>query len=221
MPLCHSSWGNSALRRSDRAQRRVCYACEPVWYSSELFYRSKYSTILIGIHAVDTLIQGGFSNNFARPSYQAAVVETYLTDFDPGYPYYFGSLAVNDVNTTLGLYNRAGRAYPDVSANGAYLRAWLDQVDYHWFGTSLAAPIWFVSPSYIMKRLFADKIRGSVMTLINGQRLLKGKKTVGFVNPVLYANPGAMNDIVNGTNVGCGSEGFKAAKGYVLRNNIS
>ena len=54
-------------------------------------------------------------------------------------------------------------AYPDVSANGAYLRAPLDLTLYHFFGTSLSSPIW-----------------GSIITLINGERITAGKGTVGF-----------------------------------------
>jgi hypothetical protein len=42
-----------------------------------------------------------------------------------------------------------------------------------------------------------------------------GKGPIGFVNPVLYANPHILNDITNGTNVGCGSEGFSAIEGCV------
>ena len=42
-----------------------------------------------------------------------------------------------------------------------------------------------------------------------------GKGPIGFVNPVLYANPHVLNDITNGTNVGCGSDGFSAIEGYV------
>jgi len=48
---------------------------------------------------------------------------------------------------------------------------------------------------------------------LNEERIAAGKSTVGFVNPVLYANPGILNDIVNGTNLGCGSNGFQAIKG--------
>lgn len=33
---------------------------------------------------------------------------------------------------------------------------------------------------------------------------------MGFVNPFLYAHPEVLNDIVNGTNLGCGSNDFKA-----------
>ena len=47
---------------------------------------------------------GGFSNNFPRPSWQDDAVTNYLTNFAPNY-------ADN-------IFNRSGRAYPDVAANG-------------------------------------------------------------------------------------------------------
>ena len=50
---------------------------------------------------------------------------------------------------------------------------------------------------------------------LNEERTAVGKGPVGFVNPVLYANPDVLNDIVNGTNLGCDSHGFQAVKGYV------
>lgn len=56
---------------------------------------------------------GGFSNIYPMPSYQQAAVENYLTNHNPGYPSYAGNASFG-----TGLYNRAGRAYPDVSANG-------------------------------------------------------------------------------------------------------
>ncbi len=34
------------------------------------------------------------------------------------------------------------------------------------------------------------------------------------MNPVLYANPSVMNDIVNGNNPGCGTTGFEAVPGW-------
>lgn len=48
---------------------------------------------------------------------------------------------------------------------------------------------------------------------INEERLAEGKGAVGFINPVLYKHPEVLNDIVNGTNLGCGSEGFSAIEG--------
>jgi tripeptidyl-peptidase-1 len=37
---------------------------------------------------------------------------------------------------------------------------------------------------------------------------------VGFVNPVLYANPDILNDITKGSNPGCGTDGFSAVTGW-------
>jgi tripeptidyl-peptidase I len=48
---------------------------------------------------------------------------------------------------------------------------------------------------------------------INEARLTAGKSPVGFINPVLYQNPQVFNDITNGSNPGCHSEGFNAVKG--------
>jgi tripeptidyl-peptidase-1 len=42
----------------------------------------------------------------------------------------------------------------------------------------------------------------------------QARKLLGFINPVLYAHPEILNDITNGTNPGCGTEGFKAVKGW-------
>lgn len=48
---------------------------------------------------------GGFSNQFAVPSYQKAATEAYLKNFPPPYP--------------AGTFNTSGsRGYPDISANG-------------------------------------------------------------------------------------------------------
>lgn len=99
-------------------------------------------------------------------------------------------MSTQNANTEL-------QGYPDVSANGAYMLAFINQTVVHEFGTSLASPIW-----------------ASVITLINQQRTLAGKGPVGFVNPVLYANPWALNDITNGSNPDCGSAGFHAVEGW-------
>ena len=47
---------------------------------------------------------GGFSNNFPLQSWQKSVVDNYVQNFAPSYG--------DDI------YNRSGRAYPDVAANG-------------------------------------------------------------------------------------------------------
>ncbi|KAK3117512.1 hypothetical protein LTR53_001029 [Teratosphaeriaceae sp. CCFEE 6253] len=140
---------------------------------------------------------GGFANYFPMPAYQVAAVSSYFQNHDPGYPYYVANANASNIGAHGGLYNRAGRAYPDVSANGASYRMFDNLTNYHFFGTSLSSPLW-----------------GAITTLINEERGLAGKGPVGFVNPTLYAHPWALTDIVNGSNPGCGSEGFHAVPGW-------
>jgi tripeptidyl-peptidase-1 len=54
----------------------------------------------------------------------------------------------------------------------------------------------------------------SVITLINQERIKAGKSVVGFINPVIYKNPQAFNDILEGSNPSCGTRGFSATPGW-------
>ena len=47
---------------------------------------------------------GGFSNYFPRPSFQDTVVQNYIDQ--------------HTANLSATAFNRSGRAYPDVAANG-------------------------------------------------------------------------------------------------------
>ncbi|KAK5163923.1 uncharacterized protein LTR77_010318 [Saxophila tyrrhenica] len=139
---------------------------------------------------------GGFSNYFTPPPYQQSAVADYLASHN-SLPYYIANAAASNIGENGGVYNRGGRGYPDVSANGAFLLAYNNLTVSHFFGTSLSAPIF-----------------ASVITLINEERTAIGKGPVGFVNPTLYEHPYVLNDIVNGSNPNCGSSGFQAAPGW-------
>lgn len=137
---------------------------------------------------------GGFANYFPRPSYQDTLVNSYLQNHDPGYPYYtYNGHDLNSDQSNIGanggVYNRAGRGFPDVSATGVNIVSVSKGKTVYASGTSLAAPLW-----------------ASIITLINENRTAAGKATVGFVNPTLYANPQAFNDITSGSNPGCESK---------------
>jgi tripeptidyl-peptidase-1 len=93
----------------------------------------------LGGTATNFSSSGGFSNYFPQPAYQQKAVAEYFECADPGYPYY--SEFEVDFNTTKGFYNRVGRGYPDVSANGAQYRAFTDGEDFHWYGSSLSSPL--------------------------------------------------------------------------------
>lgn len=93
----------------------------------------------LGGSAVNFSSSGGFSNYFHRPTYQDGHVEAYFHRAHLTYPHY-SELNV-DFNTTAGIYNRIGRAYPDVSANGAHFPSYLNGTLYHFYGSSLASPL--------------------------------------------------------------------------------
>ncbi|KAF7172400.1 hypothetical protein CNMCM6106_006590 [Aspergillus hiratsukae] len=139
---------------------------------------------------------GGFSNIYERPDYQQQAVETYFSRADPGYPYY-SSMNNNSFADNGGIYNRIGRAYPDVAAIGDNVVIFNKGMPTLIGGTSAAAPVF-----------------AAILTRINEERLAVGKSTVGFVNPVLYAHPEVFHDITQGTNPGCGTQGFSAASGW-------
>ncbi|TBU52869.1 subtilisin-like protein [Dichomitus squalens] len=128
---------------------------------------------------------GGFSNVFPRPSYQKAAVGGYLKTYPPPY--------------AAGVFNTTGRAYPDVAANGLNYSVVLDGEFRLVSGTSASAPTF-----------------ASILSAINDARLAVGKKPVGWVNPALYSPliSLAFNDITNGSNPGCGTNGFAARPGW-------
>lgn len=128
---------------------------------------------------------GGFSNVFEQPSYQAAAVNNYLSKYAPNY------------GPGDSVYNKSGRAFPDVSALGLNLSTVYNATILGIGGTSASAPIF-----------------ASIVTLLNEERLSAGKKPVGFLNPTIYKHPEMFNDITIGANPGCGTKGFSASPGW-------
>ncbi|KAI0659407.1 family S53 protease-like protein [Cubamyces menziesii] len=130
---------------------------------------------------------GAFSNYFSRPAYQDAAVESFLSQYG---------------DTNAGMYNRSGRAYPDIAAKAD------DYVIYaagftRIFGTSASTPV-----------------TASVIALLNDRLASAGKPPLGFLNPWLYSKgASALTDIVDGySNVTCEGttppRGFPALKGW-------
>jgi tripeptidyl-peptidase-1 len=144
---------------------------------------------------------GGFSNFYATPDYQSSAVSAYLNKYQPiggasSYPYYTADNGTG-VGANGGIYNRGGRGYPDVAACGDNVVIYYQGTSQLIGGTSASAPIF-----------------ASLLTLVNEARLNAGKSAVGFVNPLLYANPQVFNDITTGNNAACGVNGFAAGTGW-------
>ncbi|KAJ7696455.1 family S53 protease [Mycena rosella] len=101
-------------------------------------------------------------------------------------------------STNSGLFNSSGgRGYPDVSAQGENFQIVSGGETQGVSGTSASSP------------LFA-----SVIGLINDELVSTGKSPLGFLNPWLYANAAALNDVTTGSNPGCGTNGFPAKAGW-------
>ncbi|KAH9940518.1 family S53 protease-like protein [Epithele typhae] len=107
------------------SQSQSCTTFIPTFPSGCPFLTSVGATTGITETAAD-FSSGGFSNIFARPSYQSSAVSTFLTALG---------------STNSGKFNTTGRAFPDVSAQGENVEiAWDAQfgtVD----GTSCSSPI--------------------------------------------------------------------------------
>ncbi|KAH9850386.1 subtilisin-like protein [Lenzites betulinus] len=128
---------------------------------------------------------GGFSNVFPRPAFQKRHVAHYLEKLG------------NRVDPSL--FNSSGRAIPDLSANGLPTVAVIANNLTLTGGTSASTPI-----------------MAAILTAVNDARLAHGKSPIGWINPAIYSNlfADAFNDITNGTNPGCGTDGFPAMKGW-------
>lgn len=126
---------------------------------------------------------GGFSNYFPMPSYQKSVITKYIQSLKGRHH---------------GMYNPNGRAYPDVSAQGAHdVIVWNNKVS-TLGGTSAAGPTF-----------------AGVITLVNDALIAAGKPPLGFMNPWLYTiGFQALNDVVHGSSFGCETDGFPAQKGW-------
>uniref|UniRef100_A0A3P9J442 Tripeptidyl-peptidase 1 n=1 Tax=Oryzias latipes TaxID=8090 RepID=A0A3P9J442_ORYLA len=139
----------------------------------------------------DYISGGGFSNVFKMPDYQVTAVQGYL----------------KSVTATLppqSYFNTSGRAYPDMAALSDNYWVVSNRVPIPWVsGTSASTPV-----------------VGGVLSLINGQRLLKGLPVLGFLNPRLYKLKGqALFDVTEGCHLSCLDEqvqgkGFCAAPSW-------
>ncbi|KAF6753083.1 subtilisin-like protein [Ephemerocybe angulata] len=138
---------------------------------------------------------GGFSRYFSQPTYQSTAVSGYLA--------HLGSQHSD-------FYNPTGRAYPDLSAQANRFQVIIGGRLMSVGGTSASSPT----------------VAG-IFSLLNDYRLAQSLPPLGFLNPLIYSlsnqtrtttgndtsSPG-FNDIVSGSNPGCGTNGFAAVEGW-------
>ncbi|RDL33939.1 Subtilisin-like protein [Venustampulla echinocandica] len=125
----------------------------------------------------------GFSYYFDRPDWQDDVVPAYVKSLKGKYD---------------GLYNKGGRGYPDISAQGLYFAFVFNLTESSISGTSASCPL-----------------MSSVVSLVNDALISSGKPTMGWLNPWLYKKGyKAFTDVTIGDSYGCGTKGFPVAKGW-------
>ena len=127
---------------------------------------------------------GGFSNLFARPSYQDDAVNAYLQQLG---------------NVNAGLFNSSGRAFPDVAYSGVDFNIVQGGVVQTVDGTSCSAPSLSASVSLINANILANG--GKQLGFLNPLLYSSGASAI-------------FNDITSGSNPGCGTQGFPAATGW-------
>jgi tripeptidyl-peptidase-1 len=125
----------------------------------------------------------GFSNYFDRPDYQKNVVKKYIKNLNGTYD---------------GLYNKNGRAYPDLAAQGLYFAYFWNGTEGTISGTSASTPL-----------------TAGIFALVNDALIAAGKPTLGFLNPWLYKKGyKGLTDITKGFSYGCNTQGFPVTKGW-------
>eukprot|EP00020_Sapocribrum_chincoteaguense_P005854 CAMPEP_0170749924 /NCGR_PEP_ID=MMETSP0437-20130122/10654_1 /TAXON_ID=0 /ORGANISM="Sexangularia sp." /LENGTH=530 /DNA_ID=CAMNT_0011088879 /DNA_START=192 /DNA_END=1785 /DNA_ORIENTATION=+ len=139
-------------------------------------------------HEIVNYIGGsGFSNHFARPAYQEAIVSAYL------------SANASSILPPYSYFNKTSRAYPDIALQSSGFLVADAGIIQPVGGTSCAAPT-----------------AAGVFTAVNNARLSAGKPLLGFLNPLLYSLAGkGFFDITSGCNAGCyNNQGFCAVAGW-------
>jgi tripeptidyl-peptidase-1 len=133
------------------------------------------------------IASGGFSNRWARPSWQDTAVQKYKQG--------------PRVAALKSRYNDTGRGFPDISAQAMSFVVVQEHIPLPGVsGTSCASPT-----------------AAGVFGLLNDVRKQAGKPPLGFLNPFIYKNAAGFNDITRGGNTGCPStamQGFPAVAGW-------
>jgi tripeptidyl-peptidase-1 len=150
---------------------------------------SPYVTAVGGTNGASTesgadLSAGGFSNYWSRPTWQNDAVTAYFKHAKSSLP-------------DPSRYNADGAGFPDVAAAALGFLIVVDGNTMPVDGTSCSSPTF-----------------AGIVALLNDLRAANGKTPLGYLNPVIYKNADAFNDVVDGHNPGCGVDGFTCAEGW-------
>jgi len=157
---------------------------QAMWPAASPYVTAVGGTSGMGKESAASLSSGGFSYRWETPEWQRDALAAFLNNTDAQQP-------------DPSLYTQLGRGFPDISAQAVNYMVVVYGLPTPVAGTSAASPT-----------------AGGILSLVNDRRLAAGQSPLGFVNPLLYKNAGALNDVVGGCNPGCGSKGFCAVAGW-------
>merc|ERR1712039_133856 len=136
---------------------------------------------------------GGFSDHFSAPAYQQEAVSGYLK----------AAGAASKLPKSSS-FNAKGRGYPDVSALGGSQNPYC-----------VAASLVVASMMTGVAGTSAScPVVAGIFARLNALRTQQGMPPLGFLNPFIYKNRDAFNDVVQGKNSDSGPEGFEAMQGW-------
>ena len=140
----------------------------PQWPSGSPFVTAVGGTSGSSPEVTAGLSSGGFSNRWDRPSYQKNAVNDYLS----------GSTKLPDKKH----FNSTGRGFPDISAQAV-----------NFVVVQFGIPLPGVSGTSC-----ASPTAAGIFGLLNDQRAQANKPPLGFLNPFIYQNEKAFNDVTSG-----------------------
>jgi tripeptidyl-peptidase-1 len=164
-----------------------CLAFRPDFPSSSPYIVSTGATVLYanGTEAAIGFSSGGFSNIFPQMRSQQSAVSAYLAKHGDEFP--------------SNLFNRSGRAFPDIATVGVQFQVLISGKVVSESGTSASTPT-----------------GAALVSLLNSARLSAGLPPMGYVVPFFYAFPDSFTDIVDGKGSleDCCTKSFEAVPGW-------
>lgn len=157
----------------------------PTWPASSIFVTSVGASDNTYSVAAG-FSSGGFSDVTPAPAYQLKAIAAFKAAAAKA-----GTLPPGN------LFNATGRGIPDVAAVGVDFPIIVNGATMSVAGTSCSTPTF-----------------AGIVALLNDARVAVGKRPLGFLNQIIYGNPGLFTDITKGFNPGCGSPGFPAVDGW-------
>jgi tripeptidyl-peptidase-1 len=183
--------GQNVCLTNDAAQRKRLLATFPAscpWVTAVGATENEGPPVTAAVFS-----SGGFSEYFARPSWQDGAVGTYVDRVS------------GNGSEVARLFNASGRVIPDVSAVGAGFDIVHGGYAGAVMGTSASTPV-----------------VAAMVALVNDRRLRQGKVSLGWLNPLLYGEEfkEVLQDVTVGESYGCSfgdgttAEGWEAGEGY-------